>query len=71
MPSYEYRCPEPTCGRVIVIDRKIADRDNPVRCKHGKTDVEPVDMQRGVGCRGFLLKGSGWYKDGYGSTKPA
>lgn len=62
MPIYEYECPE--CGAQQTLQRPIADRDKDVLC-HGK--MKRV-ISRGTG---FLLKGGGWYKDGYGSQKPS
>jgi putative FmdB family regulatory protein len=57
MPVYEYQCN--TCGaRFEVLTRM--DAPSPVCPKCG------AEVRRLVSAAAFHLKGSGWYKDGYG-----
>ncbi|MFK7930167.1 MAG: FmdB family zinc ribbon protein [Myxococcota bacterium] len=61
MPIYEYRCPE--CGNEFEKLQKISD---PIpqcpTCGAG-------EVKKKVSASAFVLKGGGWYKDGY--SKPA
>jgi putative FmdB family regulatory protein len=75
MPIYEYECPE--CSSRQTLFRSIADRDKTVLCLEHGGDADCLTfnaptmkrvISRGTG---FLLKGGGWYKDGYGSQKPS
>ncbi len=60
MPTYEYRCKK--CKHEFERFQKITDE--PVKkCPKCKGDVERL-----VSGSSFLLKGSGWYKDGYTSS---
>ena len=61
MPIYEYECPN--CKRREEVTRKITD-----------AEIKPNCSQRGCGevmervisaSTSFILKGSGWAKDGY------
>jgi putative FmdB family regulatory protein len=58
MPIYEYRCGG--CGEVFEVIRKFSDKPlkKCIFCGEGK--VEKLISQSS-----FVLKGSGWYKDGY------
>lgn len=62
VPIYEYQCQK--CKKVHEIWQKITEE--PIKkcpsCKTGK-------VERLIAPTGFILKGSGWYKDGYGSKK--
>jgi putative FmdB family regulatory protein len=59
MPTYEYGCT--SCGKELEIAQRIADP--PIRtCPAcGKETLERL-----VSKASFVLKGSGWYADGYG-----
>jgi putative FmdB family regulatory protein len=58
MPTYEYNCP--TCGGYD-LEQRITEQalKNCPTC-HGPT-------QRLISRTAFMLKGGGWYSDGYGS----
>ncbi|MFO1464554.1 MAG: zinc ribbon domain-containing protein [bacterium] len=61
MPVYEYACAD--CGKHFEELQKVSDK--PLKtCKNcgGK-------LQRLISQTSFALKGGGWYKDGYSSTK--
>ncbi|MEZ4227063.1 MAG: zinc ribbon domain-containing protein [Polyangiaceae bacterium] len=62
--TYEYACE--ACGHTWEAEQSI--RDEPLtecpNCK-GATAKRMVS-----GGQGFILKGGGWYADGYGSAKP-
>lgn len=57
MPLYEYRCQ--SCGDEFETIQKFSDRPL-TRCKkcHGK-------LEKLFSRSSFLLKGGGWYSDGY------
>ncbi len=58
MPIYEYRCPG--CGHDF--EKLVKLNAPPPSCPEcGREDVE-----KKVSAAGFILKGSGWYKDHYG-----
>ena len=63
MPIYEYECGK--CGHRLEIQQKIADA--PLKtcpaCKKNK-------LEKLISSTAFVLKGGGWYKDGYGQEKP-
>jgi len=63
MPLYEYECT--ACHRRIEKIQKFSDAELTV-CPHcgGK-------LERTITAAAFSFQGGGWYKDGYGSTKPA
>jgi len=63
MPLYEYECT--TCHRRTEKIQKFSDPELTV-CPHcgGK-------LERTITAAAFSFQGGGWYKDGYGSTKPA
>lgn len=58
MPIYEYRCP--ACEHVF--EKLVKISAAPPACPECSHD--PVDKL--VSSSGFILKGSGWYKDHYG-----
>jgi putative FmdB family regulatory protein len=62
MPTYEYACD--ACGHEFEREQRISDK--PVKkcpsCKRMKA-------RRMIGGGSFILKGGGWYADGYASTK--
>ena len=63
MPLYEYECQ--ACHRRIEKIQKFSDAELTV-CPHCGGRLE-----RTVTAAAFSFAGGGWYKDGYGSAKPA
>ncbi|MEO8704045.1 MAG: zinc ribbon domain-containing protein [Kofleriaceae bacterium] len=63
MPTYEYRCN--ACGRESEVQQRMSDPDL-VHCEACGKD----ELERLISRTAFALKGSGWYKDLYSSTKP-
>ena len=63
MPTYEYRCN--ACGREFEYQQRMADPDL-VKCEACNEDK----LERLISRTAFQLKGSGWYKDLYSSSKP-
>ena len=63
MPLYEYECS--TCHRRTEKIQKYSDAELTV-CPHCGGPLE-----RTITAPAFQFAGGGWYKDGYGSTKPA
>jgi putative FmdB family regulatory protein len=64
MPTYEYACE--ACGNSWEAEQRITEpalKDCP---KCGKPEA-----RRLISGSRFMLKGSGWYADGYGNSKPA
>jgi len=60
MPTYEYECSK---GHHFEVEQSI--NDEPLkRCK-----VCRAKVHRLISASHFILKGSGWYADGYGSAK--
>ena len=64
MPTYEYRCN--ACHREFEYQQRMADPDL-VTCEACKEDK----LEKLISRTAFQLKGSGWYKDLYSSSKPA
>jgi putative FmdB family regulatory protein len=63
MPIYEYECR--ACQKIHEIQQKIVDP--PITsCPDCQGPVKKL-----VSTTSFLLKGGGWYADGYASTKDA
>jgi putative FmdB family regulatory protein len=62
MPIYEYQCKQ--CGKVFEYMQKMSDDP--------KTECEECSgaLERLISRSAFHLKGGGWYKDLYSSTKP-
>src|SRR6185312_13576843 len=63
MPVYEYKCN--ACGREFEVQQRMSDPE--------LTDCEVCGKQaleRLISRTAFTLKGGGWYKDLYSSTKP-
>jgi len=63
MPLYEYECQ--ACHRRTEKIQKFSDPELTV-CPHCGGALE-----RTVTAAAFAFQGGGWYKDGYGSAKPA
>lgn len=62
MPTYEYECSK---GHRFEAEQSINDPALK-RCRVCRSKV-----QRLISASAFILKGGGWYSDGYGSAKPA
>jgi putative FmdB family regulatory protein len=63
MPIYEYRCTK--CGEQIEVIQRFSDR--PLRtCRSCKGKLEKL-----VSRSSFMLKGGGWYAEGYGKSAPS
>ena len=63
MPIYEYKCK--ACNKEFEYQQRMSDPD--------KTDCEACGasaLERLISRTAFQLKGSGWYKDLYSSSKP-
>src|SRR5260221_5892668 len=65
MPTYDYICT--SCGNAWELEQRIVE--DPVR-KCPKCGANTAKRQISSGA-GFILKGGGWYADGYGSKKPS
>lgn len=64
MPTYDYSCD--ACGHTFERRCAVADRDKPKTCeKCGRTNTHRLVSAS----TGFVLKGSGWYRDGYASER--
>jgi len=63
MPVYEYQCT--ACQKEFEYQQRMSDPD--------KTTCEVCggSLERLISRTAFSLKGSGWYKDLYSSSKPA
>jgi len=60
MPTYEYECAN---GHHFEVEQSI--KDDPLkRCKVCKAKVHRL-----ISASHFILKGGGWYADGYGNKK--
>ena len=62
MPTYEYECSK---GHTFEAVQRITE-DPLKRCKVCRSKV-----RRLIQAPNFILKGGGWYSDGYGSAKPS
>ena len=62
MPTYEYQCQ--ACGHQMEAFQRITEAALTDCPSCGKPS-----LQRLISSGNFLLKGGGWYKDGYGSQK--
>ena len=63
MPTYEYRCT--SCGHELEAFQKITEAALKKCPKCGKQKLERL-----ISGGNFVLKGSGWYRDLYSSSKP-
>lgn len=63
MPTYEYRCQ--ACGNEMEAFQSIKDAAL-VECPA----CHQPKLERLISASSFQLKGGGWYKDLYSSTKP-
>jgi putative FmdB family regulatory protein len=58
MPIYEYRCS--SCE--VSFEKLMKFTDSAPGCPR----CNRVDVRKVISQSGFVLKGSGWYRDGYG-----
>jgi putative FmdB family regulatory protein len=65
MPTYDYICT--SCGNAWELEQRIVE-DPVKRCPKCGADTAKRQISQGAG---FILKGGGWYADGYGSKKPS
>jgi len=63
MPLYEYRCS--ACGKEFEVIQKFSDPPLS-ECPDCGSQVEKL-----ISSTSFVLKGGGWYKDGYASSSSA
>ena len=61
MPTYEYSCD--ACGAQYELEQRISEEPKKKCQKCGKNKARRMITQGN-----FILKGSGWYADGYGSS---
>ena len=61
MPIYEYGCE--ACGHQLEVTQKISDAPLKTCPECGKDALQKL-----ISATAFVLKGGGWYKDGYGSA---
>lgn len=61
MPTYTYECQK--CHKVVEIQQSVSARVPPM-CFEDGCNGEP--MESVITQSSFILKGSGWAKDGYG-----
>ena len=64
MPIYEYRCKK--CGKTFEYMQRMTDAPKK-KCEACGASA----LERLISNTSFQLKGSGWYKDLYSSSKPA
>lgn len=60
MPTYVYECPK--CHKQLELVQSIRDRKHPVCVEEG---CNAVEMDSIIQAGSFVLKGSGWARDGY------
>src|ERR1043165_1729687 len=64
MPIYEYKCN--ACGKEFEYQQRMSDPEKTECEACGKSALERI-----ISRTAFTLKGGGWYKDLYSSSKPA
>ena len=64
MPIYEYRCKK--CGKTFEYMQRMSDAPKK-KCEACGASA----LERLISNTSFQLKGSGWYKDLYSSSRPA
>jgi putative FmdB family regulatory protein len=62
MPTYEYGCE--ACGKTWELEQRITEAPAKECPKCGE-----LKAKRLISGGNFVLKGGGWYADGYGSSK--
>src|SRR5262245_13591610 len=65
MPTYDYICN--ACGHAWELEQRIVE-DPVTQCPKCNANQAKRQISSGAG---FILKGGGWYADGYGSKKPS
>ena len=65
MPTYDYICT--SCGNAWELEQRIVE-DPVKKCPKCGANTAKRQISQGAG---FILKGGGWYADGYGSKKPS
>src|SRR6266851_9336923 len=65
MPTYDYI--GTSCGNAWELEQRIVE-DPVKKCPKCKASTAKRQISSGAG---FILKGGGWYADGYGSKKPS
>lgn len=76
MPMYEYQCE--SCGEIVEVrqamsDAKLKTCAQVVKKAEGPTKAcgsAKAKVNRLISGTSFVLKGSGWYRDGYSSAAP-
>ena len=63
MPTYEYQCKK--CGREFEYQQRMSDPEKTL-CEACGAEA----LERMISRTAFALKGGGWYKDLYASSKP-
>lgn len=63
MPIYEYRCCN--CGTICERLRNMSQKLMPTECDNCGHTANALEISKSS----FALKGGGWFKDGYTSTK--
>ncbi|MFA9461876.1 FmdB family zinc ribbon protein [Thiohalorhabdus sp. Cl-TMA] len=63
MPTYEYACS--SCGHQLEVKQRISE-DSLTECPECKEHGLRKQLNN---AGSFVLKGGGWYKDGYSSSK--
>lgn len=61
MPIYDYKCNE--CNETFEVFVRTLKEES--KCPH----CEGADLSKLVSLGGFVLKGGGWYADGYSKVK--
>jgi putative FmdB family regulatory protein len=61
MPIYEYKCQ--SCEKLIEVIQQMSDK--PLK----KCETCGGSLEKLLSRTGFVLKGGGWYADGYGGGK--
>ena len=69
MPIYEYKCEN--CGHEFEEMLHFSERDNPINapCPNSIRPLCGGKVHLKMSLGSFHLKGSGWYKDGYGEKR--
>lgn len=65
MPTYSYVCS--SCGHAEDVKQRMSE-DRLTTCPKCKKETYDRQISGGTG---FLLKGGGWYSDGYGKSSPS
>jgi putative FmdB family regulatory protein len=60
MPTYAYECPK--CKQVVELVQKMSEKKNP-NCSGEQ--CQGVQMESVLSLSTFILKGTGWARDGY------